>query len=119
MIEILINITKKERRTILFFFLMIRRPPRSTLSSSSAASDVYKRQESTIPTVIEKPDTAEMWAMEAWISDCIEHETGATSARSAQAQSSCKEVLGGAVVCTMTDTDTPPDCSDFRFKNSG
>src|SRR5674536_369232 len=28
---------------------MIRRPPRSTLSSSSAASDVYKRQENTLP----------------------------------------------------------------------
>ena len=32
---------------------MIRRPPRSTLDRSSAASDVYKRQEYTVP---ENPD---------------------------------------------------------------
>eukprot|EP01017_Pseudomicrothorax_dubius_P013561 TRINITY_DN1602_c0_g1_i2.p1 TRINITY_DN1602_c0_g1~~TRINITY_DN1602_c0_g1_i2.p1 ORF type:complete len:268 (-),score=82.08 TRINITY_DN1602_c0_g1_i2:60-863(-) len=33
---------------------MIRRPPRSTQSRSSAASDVYKRQDKTVPLAVEK-----------------------------------------------------------------
>ena len=37
---------------LLFFFLTIRRPPRSTLDRSSAASDVYKRQDVSLPGMV-------------------------------------------------------------------